>query len=408
MDILIEELETSIWTIALENGRLEGIEIDSPHENVRWGSIYWAKVTRIDTSLDAAFIDLDGDNTGILYNRDIRYSDKDGHVCKGGDKAIGKILKSGDMIAVQAKSAYMSTADDDLWIGNENKTTQVSMDITIPGRFLIYCPLIQKNSISQRIRNKDLRKQLKSMLNALKDMNGFILRNAAADLQTEILEREAHVLRTIWKEINVFFEGKEPCLIALGPDAIQRTLSDQAINPIERIEVVTMEHFTQAEDWCSIFAPDLMTKITPIELDDATRDLALLEYRDVLGQVESLLHDYSFLQKGGNIIIQETNALTAIDVNKGSETRSHLALNIDAAREIGRQMRLRNIGGIVIVDFLKMNKTDEKKLLKELDDVINQDPCTIQIHGFTKLGLMELTRKRRTPSLHDRFQGLTF
>lgn len=408
MDILIEELETSIWTIALENGQLEGIEIDSPLEEVRWGSIYWAKVTRIDNSLDAAFVSLDGDNSGILYNRDIRYKDKDGEICKGGDKAIGKILKSGDMIAVQAKSSYTPAADNDLWSGSEDKTTQVSMDITLPGRFLVYCAFGKKNSISSRIRNKDMRKQLETMINSIEDMNGFILRNAAADLQTEIIKREANVLKEMWHKISAYFEGSDPCLIALGPDSVQRTLSDQAINPIERIEVVTMEHFSQAEEWCSIFAPDLMMKISPVELDDATQDLALLEYRDVLGQIESLLHDYTFLKKGGNIIVQETAALTAIDVNKGSDTRSYLALNIDAAREIGRQIRLRNIGGIIVVDFLKMNKTDEKKLLIELDKIIQLDPCTIQIHGLTKLGLMEITRKRRTPPLLDRFVGLDF
>lgn len=408
MDILIEELETSIWTIALENGQLEGIEIDSPLEEVRWGSIYWAKVTRIDNSLDAAFVSLDGDNSGILYNRDIRYKDKDGEIRKGGDKAIGKILKSGDMIAVQAKSSYTPAADNDLWSGSEDKTTQVSMDITLPGRFLVYCAFGKKNSISSRIRNKDMRKQLETMINSIEDMNGFILRNAAADLQTEIIKREANVLKEMWHKISAYFEGSDPCLIALGPDSVQRTLSDQAINPIERIEVVTMEHFSQAEEWCSIFAPDLMMKISPVELDDATQDLALLEYRDVLGQIESLLHDYTFLQKGGNIIVQETAALTAIDVNKGSDTRSYLALNIDAAREIGRQIRLRNIGGIIVVDFLKMNKTDEKKLLIELDKIIQLDPCTIQIHGLTKLGLMEITRKRRTPPLLDRFVGLDF
>lgn len=408
MDILIEELETSIWTIALENGQLEGIEIDSPLEEVRWGSIYWAKVTRIDNSLDAAFVSLDGDNSGILYNRDIRYKDKDGEIRKGGDKAIGKILKSGNMIAVQAKSSYTPAADNDLWSGSEDKTTQVSMDITLPGRFLVYCAFGKKNSISSRIRNKDMRKQLETMINSIEDMNGFILRNAAADLQTEIIKREANVLKEMWHKISAYFEGSDPCLIALGPDSVQRTLSDQAINPIERIEVVTMEHFSQAEEWCSIFAPDLMMKISPVELDDATQDLALLEYRDVLGQIESLLHDYTFLQKGGNIIVQETAALTAIDVNKGSDTRSYLALNIDAAREIGRQIRLRNIGGIIVVDFLKMNKTDEKKLLIELDKIIQLDPCTIQIHGLTKLGLMEITRKRRTPPLLDRFVGLDF
>ena len=409
MDILIEEFEGNIWAVALDKGRIEGLEIDPPHESVRWGSIYWAKVLRIDAGLDAVFLDLDGDNTGILYNSDVRYHDKDGNLCKGGAQAIGKILSPGDMITVQAKSAYIAQSDDSAW-EIENKTTQMSMDITIPGRYLIYCTQDetseQKSKISTRIRGKKLRKQLEDMMNALEDMDGLILRCAAADLQTEILQREARFLKEMWKQMSDHFEGDKSCLIALGPDSIQRTLSDKAMEPIERIEIVTMDHFHQVEEWCSIFAPDLMTKITPVQLEDATIDLALFAYRDVLGQIEALFHDYAFLLEGGNIIIQETSALTAIDVNKGNDKRANLAVNIDAIHEVARQIRLRNTGGIIIIDFLKMNKTGEKALLKELDDVTYQDPCTIQVHGFTKLGLMEITRKRRTSPLHQRLSGI--
>ncbi len=416
MDILIEEFEENIWAVALDKGQIEGVEVDPPHETVRWGSIYWAKVARIDAARDAVFLNLDGDNSGVLYNRDVRYTNTEGKACKGGDKPIGKILTPGDMIAVQAKSAYLINSEDEIW-GKEDKTAQMSMDITLPGRYLIYCTpqknaakgdAKRKNSISSRIRDKKLRKQLEDMINSIDDMDGFILRSSAADLQTEILQREARVLKEMWQQVSQYFDGREPALIALGPDAIQRTLGDKAIEPIERIEVVTMDHFTQVEDWCCIFAPDLMTKIMPLELDDAVKDLALLEHRDILGQIESLFHDYAFLSHGGNLIIQEAAALTAIDVNTSSDKRSNLSVNIEAAQEIARQIRLRNIGGIIIIDFLKMNKTGEKALLKELNKVINQDPCTIQIHGFTKLGLMEITRKRRTPALSECFNGITF
>lgn len=407
MDILIEEFEENIWVAALEQGRLEGVEVDPPNEEVRWGSIYWAKVTRIDTKQDAVFLDLDGENQGILYNKDVRYHDKDGKVQKGGDKAISKVLHAGDMIAVQAKTTYLAQSDDNAW-GGENKVTQTSMDITLPGRFLIYGTMMQENHISSRVRGGKLRKQMQEMLNALEDMKGFILRSAAADMQTEILRREADILKNIWLQIEQYFEGKTPSLIALGPDSIQRTLSDKATNPIDRIEVVTMDHFTQVEDWCSVFAPDLMTKITPLEVDDATQDLALFEYRDILGQIEALFHDYVLLQSGASVIIQETAALTAIDVNSAGDKRSHLAINLDCAKEIARQMRLRNLGGIVLVDFLKMNKNDEKKLLLALKDQTYLDPCTVQIHGFTKLGLAEITRKRRTAPLLDRFEGVNF
>lgn len=411
MNILIEEFEENIWSVALETGRIEGLEIDPPSEQVRYGSIYYAKVARIDAALDAAFLDLDEDNTGILFNRDTRFKDKEGHIVKGGENPIGKTLKPGDMVAVQSKTSYIARAEDEFWpTGNqiEDKTAQMSMDITLPGRYLIYCTTMEKNRISKRVRGKETRKKMEDMLHALDSFQGFILRAASVNLQTEILQREASLLKEMWDGIQNYLKGNKPALIALGPDAIQRTFSDQALNPIERIEVVTMDHFEQAEEWCSIFAPDLMTKITPLELEDAAQDLALLHYRDVTGQIEALFQDYILLPHGGNLIIQETAAMTVIDVNKSADKRSKLALNIEAAQEIARQMRLRNLGGIVVVDFLKMNKKEEEKLLKELNDVTFTDPCTVQIHGFTKLGLMEITRKRRTAPLGERFVGITF
>ncbi|MGH1402877.1 MAG: ribonuclease E/G [Alphaproteobacteria bacterium] len=407
MDILIEELQENIWALALDNGRIDGLEIDPHNEEVRYGSIYWAKVARIDAGLDAAFLDLDGDNTGILYNRDVRYHDANGILHKGGDKQIGKVLHPGDYVAVQAKSAYIAQYDGDIW-RREDKTPQMSMDISISGRYLIYCPLMQKNQLSQRIRGTNLRTQMEDMMDSLDDMAGFILRSAAADMQTDILQREGKILKEIWNEISAYLQGDSPILVALGPDSIQRILGDHAMAPIDRIEIVTMDHFSQVEDWCSIFAPDLVTKITPVEMESATQDLALFEHRDLLGQMETLFHEYAILPHGGNIIIQPTAALTAIDINKGSDKRSHLSVNIEAAKEITRQIRVRNIGGIITTDFLKMNKADEKRFLKTLDDLTFTDPCTVQIHGFTKLGLLEITRKRRTPSLNERFVGFEF
>lgn len=407
MDILIEEFEENIWAIALKNGKIEAIEIDPPNEQVRWGSIYWAKVSRIDKAMDAAFVDLDGDNTGILYNRDVRYTDENGITHKGGDKAIGKTLKNGDMIAVQAKSTYLYKPEEEAW-GTENKTTQVSMDITLQGRHLIFGSMMQKNQLSSRITGKKLRNALELMIENLDDIQGFILRSSAADTQTEILKREASILENIWGQISQYFGGNEPSLIALGPDSIQRILSDTAMKSIDRIEVVTMDHFEQVEDWCQIFAPDLVTKITPVEVDDGSQDLALLEHRDVLGQIEALFHNYLLLPGGGSIIIQETAALTAIDVNSGNDKRANLATNLEAAKEIGRQLRLRNCGGIIIIDFMKMNKKDEKQLLQTLNEISLSDPCTVQIHGFTKLGLIEITRKRRTAALHERIEHIEF
>ena len=406
MDILIEELEGSLWAAALHDGRLEGLEVDPPHEEIRWGSIYWAKVKTIDKALDAVFVDLDGDNTGILYNSDVRWRDKKGKVHKGGAESIAKRFQPGEMVAVQAKTAYLPSDRDD-FTAPESKTPQMSMDITLPGRYLIYCANMERNRISQRIRDKKLRKQLHKMMDSMEDINGCILRLAAAHTQSDVLIREGKILSSAWEEIQKYFKDNEPGLIALGPDAIQRTLSDQAGQTIDRIEVVTMEHFKHIEEWCSIFAPDLVTKIEPIELDTASEDLALFHHRDIIGQIEDLFHPYALLPGGGNIIIQGTAALTAIDVNKGGCKNAHLAVNIEAAREAARQIRLRNCGGIIVIDFLKsQNRKDQGKLIAALEESIDEDPCTVQIHGITALGLIEITRKRRTPPLADRFQGM--
>ena len=406
LDILIEELEGSLWVAALNDGRLDGLEVDPGHEEVRWGSIYWAKIKTIDKALDAVFLDLDGFNTGILYNNDVRWSDKKGKVHKGGAEAIGKRFQPGDMVAVQAKTAYLPMEDDD-YATPEHKTPQMSMDITLPGRYLIFCAMMDCNRISQRIRNKGLRKQLRKMIDNLEDIQGCILRMSAAHTQSDMLIREGRILKGAWEEIQTYFEGNEPGLIALGPDAIQRTLSDQAGQTIERIEITIMDHFKLIEEWCTVFAPDLVTKIEPVELDNASEDLALFHYRDIIGQIEDLFHPYAHLPGGGNIIIQDTAALTAIDVNKGGSKDSNLNLNIEAAKELARQIRLRNCGGVIVVDFLKSgNKKEQGLLIAALEDAINEDPCTVQIHGLTALGLIEMTRKRRTPALVERFQGL--
>lgn len=406
-DILIEETDESLWAAALEGGQLSGLEVDPSLEEVRWGSVYWARVFRIDTSLDAAFVDLDGSNKGILNNRDVYVKNADGIITRGGALSIGKLLRTGQMVAVQAKSGYLPKDNDDEDIHGENKIPPVSMNIALPGRYLIFTPMAPENRISQRIRNKKLRADLMAMLDALEDVRGTILRAAAAYTQTDMLIRESRILKSIWEQLQPHFDGEEVGLIMEGPDALQRVLSDYASRQIGHIEVVTMDHYQQVEEWCEVFAPDLVTKITPIEVKDPESGLALFEHRDVMGQIEALFQPYTLLPGGGSIIIEQTAALTAIDVNTGGDKRGRLAVNIEAAAEIARQIRLRNLGGMILIDFLKMKtKDDEAALTKGFEDAVSEDPCTVQLHGISSLGLMEITRARRTPALADRFESV--
>ncbi len=402
MDIIIEEQQGMLWVAAIDRNKIESLEVDPVHERVRWGSIYWARVERIDNALDAAFLNLDGEATGILYNRDVRTKDKKGKLTKGGNQPIGKTLKAGDYILVQAKQGYLEPEFED----NrklEDKSPVVSMDVAIQGRYLIYTPLDDSNRISMRIRDKKLRKQLEDMIAGMSDVQGCILRAAAANTQSDMLIREAKILKAIWDGLSEHAEGTEITLIMEGPDALQRALSDNADQQIRSIEVVIMDHFQSAEDWCELFAPDLVPKIKPVELKNATMDLALFDHYDLIKPMGTLFQPYVVLPGGGNVLIQGTAALTAIDVNRGADRNSNLNINIEAAAEIARHIRIRNLGGAILIDFINMKDEKERKqLLTQFENLVNDDPCTIQIHGFTKLGLLELTRQRRTPTLYER------
>lgn len=404
---MIEEMGGSIWVAALEqSGRLAGLEVDPSGEQVRWGSIYWAKVARIDKAMDAAFIALDGQNIGLLHNADVRFRRKNGNIVKGGEKAIGKLLTPGQMIAVQAKTAYMPGPDDEN-VPAEDKYPRLSMNIALPGRYLIHLPLEDENRVSQRVRDKKLRKQMTAMMDGMEGVKGCILRSAATDMQTEVLEREARILAGMWAEIQTHFEGEDQSLIMLGPDAIQRALSDQAGHQVTRIQVTTMDHIVLAQEWCDVFAPDLMTRIEPVELKNAKDEFALFDHRDIIPQIEGLFLPYAVMPGGATIIIQETAALTAVDVNRGGDERSHLEINIDCAVEIARQLVLRNLGGAVLIDFLKLSgKAEQQKVIDALEAwFLANDPCTVQVHGFTGLGLLELARQRRTAPLLERYES---
>ncbi len=399
MDILIDELDGSLWVASVEKGRLETLEVDPVQEAVRYGSIYWGRVTRIDGALDAAFIDLDGDNQGLLHNADVRLLDAKGKTIKGGDKAIGKYISEGQYIAVQAKSGYVPAADD-MILPTEAKLPRVSMDITIPGRHLIYAPFIEENRLSSRIKDKKMRKMILKMMETVEDMDRCILRASSANTQTDVLRREGLILKALWEKVGAYFEGAESALIMEGPNAVERSLSDHAGTPVDRVDVTTMDRYAEVEEWCEVYAPDLVPKIHPVELPDQNADLGLFDFRDIVDQMEALFAPYTIMTHGANIIIQETPALIAIDVNRGADKRGNLAINLDAANEAMRQIRLRNLGGIIIIDFLKMNgKVEKDALVDALQKTTEADPCTVQIHGLTGLGLMEITRKQRTPPL---------
>ncbi len=405
MDIITEDLNGSMWVAAVEKRRLIGLEVDPVQEIVRWGSVYMGRVTRIDTKINAAFLDLGYEQSGIIFAADVILPD--GTKPKG--KKIGQILRSGQMIAVQIKQAINPAPDLVKDLPLSEKSSRVSMDISLAGRHLIYTPLTKENRVSKRVTNPALRKSMQDMVRDIDSIQGCILRSSAANCQTDVLIRESKILHALWDSLKNFLKTDEdPALIMMGPDATQRLLSDHATENINRIAVSTMEQFQDIEDWCELYAPGLVTKIDPASESETVVRLGLFESYGVIEDIDSLLRPYIFLTGGGSLIIQTTAALTAIDVNQGMDS-SILSANLDAAKEAARQIRLRNLGGIVIIDFINMkSKKDKDQVMALLKKEIAKDPCTVDLHGWTKTGLMELTRARRTPPLKDRFDQADF
>ncbi len=397
MDILIEDLGGSLWSVAIDKkNKIQNLEIDPYAEVIRWGSLYMGKIGRIDKGQDAAYIDLGYGFEGILYLKDVRIDGA--HAPKG--KTIGQVLTPGQMIMVQVKTPHNPSGEDEEV--PSKKVSLLSMDIALQGRYLIFTPFASENRISKRIIDKDLRRDLKSMLKSVKDIHGCILRSSAANCQTDVLVNEGKILKTIWDNLLEYDGENEPTLLMMGPNAVQRTLGDLATNRIGKIYVSTMDIFQETEEWCDLFAPDLMTKIEPKAAENTRSGMGLFEIYDLIGQFENLLKPYVILPSGGALIIEETAAMTVIDVNSGAD-KSQLNANIEAAREIARQLRIRNLGGIIMADFINMkSKKDKEAILEELEKSFVNDPCTAQCHGITELGVFEISRQRRTPTLQEK------
>lgn len=406
--VLVEDLNDSLLVAAMQNRKLHALEVDPALQEVRWGSVYWARVERVDKTLDAAFVNLDGENVGFLPARDVRLP-KDGRMVNGGEVPIGKLLNAGQFILVQAKDDFIAPPDDEMAEAAplEKKHPRVTMAVTLPGRYLIFAPYETENQISQRIRDKATRAALAQMLDTLVGCHGCIMRAAAADTQTDILLRENRILTRMWEHIQEFAAGHDPQLIMLGPDAIHRLLSDLAGGGIDRIEVNAPDQYEQVCEWCELFAPDLLIKVQEPDETYADEALALFSHYDLMQQIEMLFRPYIILPSGGSCIIEDTAAATVIDVNRGADKNSGLTVNMEAAEAIARQLRIRNLGGIILIDFLKLKTGEEKKaFLQSLDKMVQSDPCTVQIHGLTKLGLLEMTRNRRTLPLVEKLEAV--
>ncbi|MBK3732734.1 ribonuclease E/ribonuclease G [Azospirillum brasilense] len=391
-EILIDRDGPLTRAAVLTGGRLTDLYIDHAERPSLLGHVFLGRVERIATGLDGAFVDLGTGKSGLLSALDAR-GPKGRPKAKG--ERIGNLLRTGQTVLVQVKADATGA-----------KGPSLTMDITLPGRFLVHAPLGRDVAVSKRLGSGPERTELARRIQDIAPGTGWIVRAGAATAPDGLLVAESDALHLAWRSIRDAAErGGGPALLLTGPDAPRRALIEHGAAVPSRIIVDDAALARDLAGWCADRAPDLEERVEAFDarLIAAPSDgrQRLFDLRDLDAEIETLLGTRVPLSGGGSLVIERTEAMTVVDVNAG-ERGNPLDVNLEAAAEIARQLRLRNAGGIVVVDFVNMrNRGDAERLLNALSRAVEDDPAQTQVYGLSKLGLVEMTRARRGTALAE-------
>jgi len=384
MLIKMEAEETAI--AVLDERQLAEIYFEQLSNQRLVGNIYKGVVENVLPGMQAAFVDIGLEKNCFLYVEDAlpKYIDENGQEITE-KKNITEILKSGQEILVQIFKEPVGS-----------KGARVTTHPTLPGRFLVLLPTGKYIAISRRIEDEDERQRLKEMMSQMLPPGmGVIIRTVARDMGQEELAADLKMLLKQWKRI----QGKAvkcpaPSLVHKDFDLLRRVVRDTGSSDIDRILVDKEETTDKVREIINDIAPSLEKKIVCCNAD-------IFKQYDIYEQLSRAMRRKVWLKSGGYIIVDQMEALTVIDVNTGKyvgETNlddTVLKTNLEAVTEVARQLRLRNIGGIIIVDFIDMEVADNKtKLLEALEEAVKKDRTRVTVLGITQLGLVEMTRKK--------------
>ena len=381
---LIIDRNKDIKTIAaVENGKLVEIyEENEENKNARnEGNIYLGIVKDIVPGMQAAFVDIGTEKNSFIHVKDV-IPQVDEKIEKKIDAKIKDVVKSGQKILIQIQKD-----------SNDKKGARTSTHIKLTGKYIVLMPKTNIVTISQKVVNeKERERLLKIVKTNLPENTGAIIRTAAENKTEKDLADDLKQLISKWKKINSKFEKgeKKPQLLFKSPSIIEKLILDLPENKIEKIVVNNQKESDEIKEILTETHENIKIEI----------EQNLLEKYELTKQIEKSKQRKIWLNCGGFITIDPTEALVAIDVNSGKFTgKSTLEetvykVNYEATIEIAKQLRLRDIGGIIIIDYIDMQKQENKdKIESLLKECLKQDRAKTQVEGFTKLNLMELTRK---------------
>ena len=388
--INVEDDETRI---ALVHGStLNNLYIEQTHHTQKVGNIYCGKVVKVQPSFQAAFIDYGEERHGFLSLSDINFQVYKPNQKGRGRPSITQILKPGQKVLVQVVKDEIA-----------HKGASLTTNISLAGRFLVFMPDSERGGVSRKIEDEEQRSRLRHLLKGLGgEDSSAIIRTVGVDRSLTELKRDFMILRRTWNEIKDEYEEQSALgLLYQEEIAMVRMIRDYYHENISEVVIDEPVAFQRALEFFQAHMPKDQKK-----LQLYLGEKSLFSSYDIEGHIEVLHHKQVPLPSGGSLVIMPTEALVAIDVNSGRSTQERnieataLRTNLEAAEEVAKQLRLRNLGGLIVVDFIDMdNSKNRLSVEKKIEEAMSADKAKTSFGEISKFGLLELSRQRISGSL---------
>ena len=392
-EILINVTPRETRVALVENGALQEMFIERSQRRGLVGNIYRGRVCRVLPGMQAAFVDIGLDRAAFLHASDVEPRDNsEDETATGSD--ISQLLHEGQGISVQVIKDPMGT-----------KGARLTTQVTIPSRYMVFVPYAKNVGISQKIEDEAERVRLRDIIGLFmtdQDEGGYIARTAAEGASAEALRADMMFLRKLWQSISETESTTKPGDVIYEDLPLSvRVMRDMVDDQIERVRIDSRESYQRVEDFRARFMPDLKTQLEYYQGERPIFDIYAVE-----DEIQKALERKVQLKSGGYVIFDQTEAMTTADVNTGGYVghrnleETIFKTNLEAAQAIARQLRLRNLGGIIILDFIDMSQEEHKRqVLRTLEKFLARDHARTHISEVSSLGLVEMTRKRTRESL---------
>jgi len=362
------------------------------------GNIYLGRVQNVLPGMEAAFVDISTPKNAVLYRSDVEFESDD--VETKDNARIEQILRSRQMILCQVTKNPIGA-----------KGARLTQEVSIPGRFVVLIPNSKTYGISKRLDDSE-RRRLRTILDRVKPAHhGVIVRTAAEHATEHELTADMTRLLQEWEQIEAASKNAQgPSLLYREPELAVRTIREEFNAEYRGVMIDDRRLFEEVHSYVQAFNPELADRVEYFDRD--AEPLSLFETQHVHEQLHKALDRKVWLPSGGSLIIEHTEALTVIDVNTGKNVgtsnleQTVFQNNLEAAAEVAHQLRLRDIGGIIVIDFIDMEiKDNRKKVVESFRQALSRDKTRTQVFDISELGLVEMTRKRIGEGLITAFAG---